>query len=174
MKNKFIAVGLIVLNGFLLTGCDQTSGMLGGGAMGTAAGAGIGYAIDGGAGGAILGGVIGGLLGGAVGSEAGKQEEEAQCAAPAQKPAPKKVVSSRPRTVTTTYTTETVCQPAPVVYYEEHYVEPVQCVVEPVVCYERPAVVTETVCYEEPVRVMQPAPRRCVTTQQTTCRTVCR
>lgn len=73
MKNKlFIIVSMLAL--FCLTGCDQSSGMLGGGALGTAFGAAAGYAI-GGSGGAVLGGVIGGLGGAAVGADAGAKEQ---------------------------------------------------------------------------------------------------
>jgi hypothetical protein len=61
----------------MLSGCDKTDGMLGGGALGTAAGAGIGYAIDGGAGGAALGGVLGGLTGAAIGHHVGEDQDSA-------------------------------------------------------------------------------------------------
>ena len=43
---------------FVVSGCTETEGTLGGAAVGTAGGAGIGYAV-GGQGGAALGGVIG-------------------------------------------------------------------------------------------------------------------
>ena len=67
--SKKIGFGKIMLfSSFLLVcGCSETSGTLGGAAVGTAGGAGIGYAV-GGKGGAALGGVIGGLTGGAVGN----------------------------------------------------------------------------------------------------------
>lgn len=66
---KKIDFGKVMLFSSLLLvcGCSETSGTLGGAAVGTAGGAGIGYAI-GGRGGAALGGVIGGLAGGAVGN----------------------------------------------------------------------------------------------------------
>ena len=67
----FKRIGLVKVMIFssllLVCGCSETSGTLGGAAIGTAGGAGIGYAI-GGRGGAALGGVIGGLAGGAVGN----------------------------------------------------------------------------------------------------------
>lgn len=66
---KKMSFGKVMLFSSLLLvcGCSETSGTLGGAAIGTAGGAGIGYAI-GGKGGAALGGVIGGLTGGAVGN----------------------------------------------------------------------------------------------------------
>jgi hypothetical protein len=65
---------LFILQLVLFQGCTQTTGMLGGAAIGTGAGAGVGYAI-GGRGGAALGGVIGGLAGGAIGRQAANQSE---------------------------------------------------------------------------------------------------
>ncbi|MDR0445217.1 MAG: hypothetical protein LBG98_02970 [Puniceicoccales bacterium] len=68
------ALGLGVM-AVMLSGCNKTEGLLGGGALGTAAGAGIGYAIDGGAGGAALGGVLGGLTGAAIGHHVGEDQD---------------------------------------------------------------------------------------------------
>lgn len=75
MKNKLIFFIISILSLFYLTGCDQTSGMLGGGALGALAGAGVGSAL-GGSRGAALGAVVGGLGGAAIGSDIGYQEEE--------------------------------------------------------------------------------------------------
>lgn len=77
MKNKLFIILTSILSLFCLSGCDQTSGMLGGGALGTLAGAGVGSAL-GGSDGAILGAVVGGLGGAAVGSNIGAQEERAR------------------------------------------------------------------------------------------------
>jgi uncharacterized protein YcfJ len=88
---KFMSGNLIfglvaILFLVLFTGCDQTTGTLGGAAIGTGAGAGIGRAV-GGRDGAIIGGVMGGLAGGAVGSHVAGQEkrleEERSSRAPA-------------------------------------------------------------------------------------------
>lgn len=74
MKNKLIFFIISILSLFCLSGCDQTSGMLGGGALGSLAGAGVGSAL-GGHRGAVLGAVVGGLSGAAIGSDIGAQEE---------------------------------------------------------------------------------------------------
>lgn len=78
MKNKLIIFIISIASLFCLTGCDQTSGMLGGGAFGALAGAGIGSAL-GGSRGAALGAVVGGLSGAAIGSDIGAQEECNSC-----------------------------------------------------------------------------------------------
>lgn len=74
MKNKFTILIISISTLFCLTGCDQTSGMLGGGALGSLAGAGMGSAL-GGSRGAVLGAVVGGLGGAAIGSDIGSKEE---------------------------------------------------------------------------------------------------
>jgi hypothetical protein len=79
MDENLKAGGLLVCVMFILSlvfcnGCSQTTGTLGGAAIGTGAGAGVGYAI-GGKGGAVLGGVLGGLAGGAIGSHVAEQSE---------------------------------------------------------------------------------------------------
>ncbi|MDR2779409.1 MAG: hypothetical protein LBB16_03990 [Puniceicoccales bacterium] len=79
----------------VITGCTQTSGTLGGAAIGTGAGAGIGYSI-GGKGGAIIGGAIGGLAGGALGNEVGAEREQAESTKTSN-------VASRDQTVVHTY-----------------------------------------------------------------------
>lgn len=120
---------------FLITSCNQTSGMLGGGALGTAVGAAMGYAIDGGAGGAILGGVVGGLAGSAVGSHAGAQEERVQASGTQFVPQHHQVV----------YVPEPTPGAACVV---KEIAVPV-AVVEPVPVSARSAVVYRDVGYEE-------------------------
>lgn len=72
MKNKFFIVS--ILSVLFLTGCDQTTSTLGGGALGAVAGAGIGSAV-GGSHGAIVGALLGGLGGAAIGSDVGEKEQ---------------------------------------------------------------------------------------------------
>jgi len=78
MKNKFIILIISILSLFCLSGCDQTSGFLSGGAIGSLAGAGVGSAL-GGHRGAVFGAVVGGLGGAAIGSDIGAQEECRNC-----------------------------------------------------------------------------------------------
>lgn len=82
--NRYTSITLIIISAFFLTGCDQTSGILGGGAIGTAAGAGLGYALSGGSAGAtLLGGVVGGLTGASIGNqEACNQQKKANAKKP--------------------------------------------------------------------------------------------
>lgn len=72
MKNKLLIIS--ALSVLCLTGCDQTTSTLGGGALGAAAGAGIGSAL-GGSQGAIFGAILGGLGGAAIGSDVGEKEQ---------------------------------------------------------------------------------------------------
>jgi uncharacterized protein YcfJ len=73
-----VAVAAVFAIGLtLFQGCSETSGTLGGAAIGTGAGAGVGYAL-GGKGGAVLGGVMGGLAGGAVGNQIATDDEKPQ------------------------------------------------------------------------------------------------
>ena len=69
---RIVPTVLSLLLLFVVSGCTETEGTLGGAAVGTAGGAGIGYAV-GGQGGAALGGVIGGLAGGAFGNHVASQ-----------------------------------------------------------------------------------------------------